>query len=149
MPIRRQVIEAVRALVYLLPPALVLVVASPMLLSPFINEEPVGLDYVFVAVPLYLGIIAVPGYLYAFSAGHRAQNMRPRARWWVRVSLMSGLVASVWATVTVGPAWREILPLALLPVSSTVTSALLLFRFEFRDGGLGKQAVMVQTAKEH
>jgi len=135
--------EAVAVVLYLLPPALALIVASPLLMSPFTNEY-IGLDYVLLAAPVYLGIIAAPGYMYAFLDDLRTKKVGPRVRVWVRLSLILALIASVWGTGILFGA----LPFVLLPLSSSLTSALLLFRFEFGNSGSGKRAVMIQTAKE-
>lgn len=149
MRIRRQAVEAVRVLVYLLPPSLALLMASPMLLSPFGSERGVGPDYLLVAIPLCLGIVGVPGYVYAFFVQLDGASIRREARNWVRVSLVSALVASAWATAMVGPAWRDILPFVLLPALSTLTSALLLIRFEVDKHGREASSTMERDNDEH
>ena len=62
--------------------------------------------------------------------------------------MISALIASVWTSAIVRPAWSEIPGFVFLPVSSAVTSALLLIRFEFGDAGSEKRAAMFRAAKE-
>jgi len=121
----------VRVLLYGLPPALAILIASPLLISPFVNE---GIDrsYIVFALPLYLGVMAAPAYIYALLGDLRAGDMPRVIRTWVRLSLALAVLASLWATVVLGGAWRELLPFVMLLVSSTVTSIVLLWRFECR-----------------
>ena len=130
---------ACRALLFLLPPALALILISPALVSPFVNDR-LDFSYVFIAGPLYFGLLAAPGYTYAFFADSRAAGgmSRLRARW-VRGSLVLALVASSWGALLLAPLWLDLWRglddeawlFALLPTCSTLTSAMLLFRFEF------------------
>jgi hypothetical protein len=140
VPPTKAAIVVIRILVYLVPPALALMIGAPLLLSPFVNDD-LHWTYVGVAGPVYLGIFAAPGYLYAFFDDLRAGHVGPVVRVWVRTSLCLGVLGSLWATALLAPAWRQILAFALLPISSTLTSALLLWRFETLDSG---ESVSVQ-----
>lgn len=79
---------------FLVPPALALVIASPMALSAF---GPGGTTAVhaLVASPFYIGLLCAPGYVYAVFAQPSAQRLSPPRRWWVRLSLVGATLCAV------------------------------------------------------
>jgi len=83
-------------LVAVLVPALGVLVGLPLALTPF-EGDPRGIfgPYFLTALPVFAAMAAAPGYLICLfdAVGARASS-RPR-RWWIRVSLLVALAASI------------------------------------------------------
>jgi hypothetical protein len=123
-----------RVVVFFLPPAIALWLAAPaaMTLAPW------NLRYLDSLQPLhalflafYLGVLAAPGYLYAFVTRAAAPELSAPMRWWVRSSLgiavicsLVGVIAGIWMILFAPPS-----------LVSLYTSSSLLRQFEHRGRG--------------
>lgn len=123
----------IRALVYLVAPAIGLLLAAPAASA----IAPWNLRYLESLQPMhalllafYLGVLAAPGYVYAFVTRATASDVSTPVRWWVRSSLgiaaicsLVGVIAGRWMVLFVPPS------LVALYASSS-----LLRQFERRNG---------------
>ncbi len=86
---------------FLGPPALTLLIASPMAGLPF-SGDPRGFwaPYTLAALPFYLGLLAGPGYIGALTQDPPRLRSSALRRFWVRASLALGLccaLVGIWA----------------------------------------------------
>jgi hypothetical protein len=86
---------------FLWPPALTLIVATPIAQLPF-EGDPRGFfaGYTLIALPFYVGLLAAPGYMAALLADPRWLHGSGIRRSWVRLSLVLGLACAavgIWA----------------------------------------------------
>ena len=79
---------------YLLAPALAMVVVVPVL----IEFKPGRVPWWFSNIPIWLGFLAAPGYVYAWGAPWGHHHVTRIVAGWVRVSLVVALVAAAWGT---------------------------------------------------
>ncbi len=110
---------------------LVFPVLSVFLIWPMIAELPplnipsnLNWFQVLIASPFYLGILAAPGYIYAWSGNYDTRDMTQRKGTWVKWSLWSALVASIGGLTTI----MAVVPFPAV-LGSGIFSILLLRRF--------------------
>jgi hypothetical protein len=111
---------------YVVFPAVTMLLVWPHVreLPPLLITKNFNLYEVLIALPFWVGLVAAPGYLYAWSGQYVANAARRSVRLWVGASLLAALVASLGGFVSV---------LAVMPmpfdVGSIVCSALMVWRF--------------------
>lgn len=84
---------------YILPPLIALLLATPVasMLAPW-NWPYVTLDWFMwmILMPFYFGILAAPGYIYAWRTHARSRDVSKGVRLWIRSSLVIALLCSVY-----------------------------------------------------
>lgn len=75
--------------------------------------------------PFYLGVIAAPGYVYAWSGRYHPESAKQNIRQWVKSSLIAAVVASAWGLV-VGAISVVLFPTTL---GALIFSSMLLYRY--------------------
>lgn len=80
----------------LVAPALGIIIGLPLAGAPFAGD-PRGVfgPYFLTALPVYVAIVAAPGYLACLLDGKGARASSPRRRWWIRTSLLLAIFVSV------------------------------------------------------
>jgi uncharacterized membrane protein len=127
----RGIRSLIRALVFIVPPAIALWLAAPaaMALLPWDLRNVDSLDPVnALSLAYYLGVLAAPGYLYAFVARAAAWELSAFLRWWVRLSLGIAVICSLVGVIAGG--WMIFF--APPSLASLYTSSSLLRQFEGR-----------------
>lgn len=110
---------------FILPPALALLVASPMALS-VLGHGDSSTAHGLVSLPFFLGLMCAPGFAHAALVPQRARAVARAQRWWIRLSLL-GAVACGMA----GAVGGAMVVLLLLPsLVSTAAAVHLLREFE-------------------
>jgi hypothetical protein len=102
---------------YIVFPLSALIVVWPMVraLPPISWHDNLNTLQSVAALPFWLGVVAAPGYLYAWNGHHAAPLLSP-TRMWVALSLGTSLVASLLGTIMSA--------LAVVPIPFTVGSAI-------------------------
>lgn len=98
--------QLVRVLIYLIAPAISLLLAAPAAstLLPWNFQHVDAVQPLhFLLLAFYFGVLSAPGYVYAFQTRARAREVSMLARWWVRSSLVVaaicgfvGVIAGLW-----------------------------------------------------
>ena len=116
-------------LVYVVPPALAMILALPvaLIVAPW-NLPYVKLTWFHVVIlaPFYVGLLAAPGYLYVLFNRPKRAELVPRIRWWVRLSLWLAVLCSAGGVV--GGYWMILFAIPSFP--AVIVSIRLLYEFE-------------------
>ncbi len=84
--------------VAILVPGLALVVGIPLAAAPFAGDARGFFGpYFWTALPVYLGVLAAPGYIACITTSARARASGPARRWWIRASLLVAALVSLAA----------------------------------------------------
>ncbi len=116
-----------RPWLFMWAPALTLLIGIPLAGLPF-SGDPRGFwaPYTLIALPFWVGIAAVPGYVATLVADTRWFRASALRRWWARASLLVGLLCGV-----AGIAGGLVMVLFLVPgLATAIGSAVLWYRFE-------------------
>lgn len=88
-------------LFYIVPPLASITIASPIGIIPWdilfrsdANDD-LNLIMLIISLPFNLGILAAPGYIYAWYKRPRATNVSKWPRYWIRFSLVIALICSI------------------------------------------------------
>lgn len=120
----KSILRATRSILYLLFP-----IAAVLLALPLSQLRPIDATTALVVAPFHLALLAAPGYVFCWARNARARTMGAVARWWVRLSLLAALMASVGGML--GAYWMV---LFFPPSLATAVVVLLLWRrFEGAD----------------
>lgn len=116
-----------RPWLFLLAPALTLLVGAPLAGMPFSGDPRGGwAPYTLLALPFYFGLAAAPGYLATLLVDVRWLHATPVRRWWARLSLLTGLLCG-----SAGAAGGFLMVLFLVPGLLTFIGCFILWaRFE-------------------
>jgi hypothetical protein len=82
--------------VCLVAPAVAMALGVPLALAPF-SGDPRGIfgPYIVTALPVYVSVVAAPGYVVAVLGEREPLHRSSMKRWWVRMSLALGALCSL------------------------------------------------------
>ena len=86
---------------YIIFPISTLIIVFPMIseLPPLLIPDNFNILQIIIVVPFYLGILALPGYIYAWN-GHYDQSGQPgTVKAWIYASLIVGFLACLGGTI--------------------------------------------------
>jgi len=111
---------------YLFPPLLTAFLIWPIIADFPPMKIPSNFNWlqILIVSPFYVGILAAPGYIYAWLGHYDTSGMRQRKRTWIKWSLWSALFASIGGLTTV----MAIVPLPSV-MGSIASSILLLEKY--------------------
>lgn len=111
-----------------------LIVGLPLATLPFYGDSRgFWAPYTLGAAPFYVALLAAPGYAAAVFGDREALRAVRTRRWWVRLSLGSGLACALAAVIVGLPLWPLFLPPGLVSAANCV----ILF-VEFERGGVAR-----------
>ncbi len=91
---------------YLIPPVLTFLLVIPVIsdFPPFKRVDSPNIFQLMIVLPFYLGLMAAPGYAYAWAEYFNRAGMPEKQQRWVRISLATAVVSSLWGAIISIPA---------------------------------------------
>lgn len=88
---------------YILAPlATIILILPPILdLPPLRHSDNLNVVQIIIVIPFYLGLLAAPGYLYAWSGHHDRKRLNGAIRFWIDISLGGAVLAAFGGLISV------------------------------------------------